>query len=95
MLCCSRDMQNVALLFHHVTDMLEHLYCALCAGEELRVLVVGYIRPEANFESLDALIKRIHVDGKVTRECLSSARLAPLRDHPFLKPMAGGDSAKN
>lgn len=88
-------MQNVALLFQHVTDMLEHLYCALCAGEELRVLVVGYIRPEANFESLEALIKRIHRDGKVTRESLSSATLASLRDHPFLKPTAGGDLAKN
>ena len=88
-------MQNVAFVFHHVTDILEHLHCALCAGEELRVLVVGYIRPEANFESLDALIKRIHRDGEVTRECLSSARLAPLRDHPFLKPTAGGNLPKS
>ena len=57
-----------------------------CAGQELRVLVVGYIRPEANFVSLDALIKRIHRDADVTRECLSEPRLASLKDHHFLSP---------
>ncbi|CAK0786998.1 hypothetical protein CVIRNUC_010214 [Coccomyxa viridis] len=57
-------------------------------GQELRVLVVGYIRPEANFVSLDALIKRIHRDADVTRECLSESRLASLKEHRFLKPTA-------
>lgn len=50
------------------------------------MLVVGYIRPEANFDSLDALIKRIHKDADVTRQSLSSSELASLRDHPFLRP---------
>jgi riboflavin kinase len=58
------------------------------AGVELRVLVAGYIRPEANFESLDALIKRIHTDADVTREALTDARLAPLRLDPFLQGCA-------
>lgn len=35
--------------------------------QELRLTVLGYIRAEANFESLDALIERIHRDGDVTR----------------------------
>ena len=52
------------------------------------MLVVGYIRPEANFVSLDALIKRIHRDADVTRECLSESRLASLKEHRFLKPTA-------
>ena len=52
------------------------------------MLVVGYIRPEANFESLDALIKRIHKDADVTRQCLSSAQLASAKEHPFLMPEA-------
>ncbi len=64
----------------------------LYAGEELRVLVVGYIRPEANFESLDALVERIHRDGEVTRKCLMSAKLNTFRDHLFLKPEAKGDT---
>ena len=50
------------------------------------MLVVGYIRPEANFESLEALIERIHKDGGVTRQCLSSAQLASTKEHPFLLP---------
>lgn len=50
------------------------------------MLVVGYIRPEANFESLDALIKRIHKDAAVTRECLLSAQVASTKEHPFLLP---------
>ena len=50
------------------------------------MLVVGYIRPEANFESLDALISRIHKDADVTRQCLSSAQLSQTKKHPFLLP---------
>ena len=56
------------------------------------MLVVGYIRPEANFESLDALIKRIHKDADVTRRCLLSAQLASTREHPFLLP--GGQAVQ-
>lgn len=47
--------------------------------------MAGYIRPEANFESLDALIKRIHTDANITREALTDARLAPLQYDIFLQ----------
>ncbi len=50
--------------------------------------MVGYIRPECNFESLDALIKRIHKDADVTRQGSSSNELASLKKHPFLSPAA-------
>ena len=66
--------------------MHDYLKSLPCVGQELRVLVVGYIRPEANFVSLDALIKRIHRDADVTRKCLSEPRLASLKEHHFLKP---------
>lgn len=56
------------------------------AGEELRVLVTGYIRPEANFTSLEALIERIHKDADVTKQALEDERLALLRNHSFLRP---------
>lgn len=56
------------------------------AGEELRVLVTGYIRPEANFDSLEALISRIHKDADVTKHTLDDERMAVLSSHPFLKP---------
>ncbi|KAK9917563.1 hypothetical protein WJX75_005816 [Coccomyxa subellipsoidea] len=55
-------------------------------GEELRVLVTGYIRPEANFTSLEALIARIHKDADVTRDALEQEQMACLNADPFLKP---------
>jgi FAD synthase len=35
--------------------------------QELRLTVLGYVRPEANFTTLEALIERIHRDGDVAR----------------------------
>lgn len=60
----------------------------VAAGEELRIVVAGYIRPEANFESLNALIERIHTDADVTREALTDDRLALLKLDPFLRPVS-------
>ena len=57
------------------------------AGAELRLLVVGYIRPEANFTTLEALISRIHMDAVVTKEALTEhERLAVLCRDPALMP---------
>jgi riboflavin kinase len=53
-------------------------------GEELRLVVCGYIRPEATFESLDALKKRILEDGEVTKQALAHPRLAALANDAFL-----------
>ena len=39
-------------------------------GEELRLLVVGFIRPELSFSSLDALITAINSDISIAREQL-------------------------
>lgn len=52
--------------------------------EELRLVVVGYIRPEADFPSLDALIARIHMDGDVARAALDCYPYSTYRDDPFL-----------
>ena len=41
-------------------------------GEELRLLVFGYIRPEATFVDLDALIARIREDGRITEHLLAT-----------------------
>jgi len=40
-------------------------------GEDLAVVVAGYIRPEADFTTLDALVARIHRDADVARVMLS------------------------
>jgi len=39
-------------------------------GEELGLVVSAYIRPEANFTTLEDLIRRIHRDADVSREML-------------------------
>ena len=58
----------------------------LPTGEELRLVVVGYIRPEANFTSLEALIARIHEDAGITKEALAMPPLASFEKDPFLAP---------
>lgn len=54
-------------------------------GEELRLVVVGYIRPEANFPSLDSLIARIHEDGRIAEKALDLPLYAGYKDAPYLK----------
>ncbi|KAL5715352.1 hypothetical protein ACHQM5_017183 [Ranunculus cassubicifolius] len=39
-------------------------------GEELRLAIVGYIRPETNFPSLERLIERIHEDRRIAEKAL-------------------------
>ena len=63
------------------------------AGEELRLVVVGYIRPERNFDSLDALVARIHADAAATREALRSPRLAAAAGDAFLQPAPAAGAA--
>mmetsp|Transcript_12713 Transcript_12713/g.38329 ORF Transcript_12713/g.38329 Transcript_12713/m.38329 type:complete len:383 (+) Transcript_12713:77-1225(+) len=55
-------------------------------GEELRLVVCLYIRPEADFTSLEALVARIHQDAAVTREALQHPALAAHRGDPSLQP---------
>lgn len=53
-------------------------------GEELRLIVVGYIRPEANFSSLQALIERIHEDGRIARAALDVLPYSNYQNDLFL-----------
>eukprot|EP00049_Salpingoeca_infusionum_P001437 m.48269 g.48269 ORF g.48269 m.48269 type:complete len:152 (+) comp11024_c0_seq1:572-1027(+) len=45
-------------------------------GETMRMVVTGYIRPEKNFDSLDALIKEINNDIDITKQELQKPELA-------------------
>ncbi|KAJ3021828.1 riboflavin kinase [Thoreauomyces humboldtii] len=53
-------------------------------GEELRVIVTGYIRSEKNYESLDALIEDINTDIRVAQQSLERPAYAALRADPFI-----------
>ncbi|KAL3377376.1 hypothetical protein AABB24_003666 [Solanum stoloniferum] len=54
-------------------------------GEELHLVVVGYIRPEATFSSLEALIAKIHEDRKIAERALELPQYLKYKDDPYLK----------
>ncbi|KAL5579320.1 hypothetical protein UlMin_011762 [Ulmus minor] len=53
-------------------------------GEELHLVIVGYIRPEANFPTLESLVAKIHEDRKVAERALALPLYAKYRDDPYL-----------
>jgi FAD synthase len=53
-----------------------HKYSDDFYGEDLKLLLVGYLRPEMSFDSLQQLIDRIHTD-----KGLAAAQLAKLDPH--------------
>ncbi|RZC45033.1 hypothetical protein C5167_037982 [Papaver somniferum] len=54
-------------------------------GEKLHLAIVGYIRPEASFSSLESLISKIHEDGKISKEALDLPPYAAYKDVPYVK----------
>lgn len=54
-------------------------------GEELRLAIVGYIRPEANFPSLESLIEKIHEDRRIAETALELPLYSKYREDPYLK----------
>ena len=63
-----------------------HVFPADFYGEELRLVVTGYLRPEQKFSSLEALIAAIHADIALSRKSLDEPPHAALRDDAFLRP---------
>jgi FAD synthase len=63
-------------------DFAENFY-----GVELRLVVVGYIRPEANFVSLEALVERIHEDGRIAKAALDMTPYSQYAEDPYLTTM--------
>ncbi|KAG2182349.1 hypothetical protein INT43_007279 [Umbelopsis isabellina] len=61
---------------HIINEFPEDFY-----GEAMRVVILGYIRPEQNYPSLDALIKDIHTDIEVAKHSLSRPKYDELRSH--------------
>ncbi|XP_039049522.1 bifunctional riboflavin kinase/FMN phosphatase isoform X2 [Hibiscus syriacus] len=53
-------------------------------GEELRLVIVGYIRPEVNFPSLESLIAKIHEDRRIAERALDLPLYSKHKDDPYL-----------
>ncbi|KAK7021073.1 hypothetical protein SK128_007726 [Halocaridina rubra] len=52
-------------------------------GSELRVVMLGYVRPEKNFKSLESLIEAINSDIAEADKQLSLPELQSFREHAF------------
>ncbi|SCZ95697.1 BZ3500_MvSof-1268-A1-R1_Chr8-1g09736 [Microbotryum saponariae] len=52
-------------------------------GKELRVVMLGFIRPEYNYSSMDALIKDINTDKEVSLRSVSRPAYTPFAQDPF------------
>ena len=62
-------------------------------GEELRLVVTCFIRPEADFESLEALVEAIHADIKFTDGLLEESEHRKFKSHRFLEGDEGETAA--
>ncbi|XP_039606620.1 riboflavin kinase isoform X2 [Polypterus senegalus] len=62
-----------------------HKYKEDFYGETLSIAILGYIRPETSFNSLDALIKAIHNDIEEARKQLDLPEHQKFKDDDFFK----------
>lgn len=63
-------------------------------GEELCLIVVGYIRPEANFPSLEGLIAKIHEDRRIAERALELPIYSKYKDDPYLTNIVKSDCSE-
>jgi FAD synthase len=55
-------------------------------GQNLRLVMVGYLRPEKNYSSLDALISAIKLDIATADKLLDDANVIKFKHDSFLLP---------
>eukprot|EP00802_Teleaulax_amphioxeia_P031095 Tamp_34104.p1 GENE.Tamp_34104~~Tamp_34104.p1 ORF type:complete len:198 (-),score=25.25 Tamp_34104:21-566(-) len=68
-----------------VEPHLLHAFPADFYGSEIRIVITGYLRPEANFSSLEALIDAINLDIVSSRDALQLAPHVTHSAHPHLR----------
>lgn len=61
-------------------------------GASLNLLILGYIRPEYDYVSLDSLIEDIKVDCEVARRSLSRPNYQPFSESTSLYDFTWADS---
>ncbi|KAI8147688.1 hypothetical protein BJV82DRAFT_642995 [Fennellomyces sp. T-0311] len=54
-------------------------------GIDIRVIVLGYVRPEQNYPSLDALIRDIRTDVEVAKTSLQRPAYQEFKQHELFK----------
>lgn len=73
------EIERVMEAFLMDGDLPEDFY-----GREMRLCIVGYMRPELKFNNLDALVANIKNDVAVASDALDSPSVAHVREHRFL-----------
>lgn len=64
-------------------------------GSELGVVILGYIRPETNFDSLESLVKAIHTDIEIANCKLDQPDAKAFLSHEFFTHNNTSTSIKN
>jgi riboflavin kinase / FMN hydrolase len=62
-------------------------------GDEIRLVITGYLRPEAKFESVAVLVEQIRADARDARRALADARFLARAGDAFLRPAAAPAAA--
>jgi len=63
-------------------------------GHHLNILILGFIRPEYDYVSVESLIDDIKTDIEVTRRSLDRDPYLKLKDDTFLRTFPDKDAAK-
>ncbi|KAL1829744.1 hypothetical protein DCAR_0209113 [Daucus carota subsp. sativus] len=61
-------------------------------GEELHLAIVGYIRPEANFSSVESLVEKIHQDRRIAEAALELPLYVKYKDDKYLRKPLNGEN---
>jgi len=69
---------------HLFKDFAEDFY-----DKEMRLMLTGFLRPEAKFAAFPLLLAAIQQDLADAKAALDQPRFAALARHPFLRPDAG------
>lgn len=75
------DVKERVLEAYLMSEFEEDFY-----GEEMRLCIIGYMRPELKFDSLDELIEHIQNDIQVAKSALDVEKVQQFRTYPaFIK----------
>lgn len=73
---CSEDSHCMQIEVHILGDYAEDFY-----GEQLKMTVLGFIRPEIKFSGLEELVNRIHQDIGIAKQQLGSDAAKAWQSH--------------
>lgn len=77
------DENLLYILFIFQETHLMHKFDKDFYGSILKIALIGYLRPEKTFNSLDALIDQIKLDIQTAEQFLKESNELKMKDHTF------------